>query len=335
MKIKFACSNPDIKVGSYRIWIHDLIQSLEEIGVEAELLSPSIDNIDQENDILILSKGDYRLAEKVKHVYPDVFLGAINFDASEKNLPIDFAVVGSIEEADSLSSYETVYVPLIEKMFEGHFKKHEQKNTLKICYHGHYPHLYKFRYHLKEALEEFSKEQSIELVIITGNNFDIENDWTPGNGRPNIKKIHVKRWRHENIVQDILDCDIGIVPNLIDYSENVRSFVNDKIGIHKTDVCYRMKNKSNAGRCFVFHQLGIPVIADLTPSNFHVMGSPENGHLVMSKDGWLKALRDLRSLEKREKISQNAKQTFDCLYNRKKWAKYFVERILEIKNRKN
>ena len=47
---------------------------------------------------------------------------------------------------------------------------------------------------------------------------------------------------------------------------------NDIKGLYDTDYFFRMKNKSNPGRMFVFIQHGIPVIADLTPSNLHILG---------------------------------------------------------------
>ena len=99
------------------------------------------------------------------------------------------------------------------------------------------------------------------------------------------------------------------------------------MGLYETDYCFRFKNKSNAGRCFVFHQLGIPVIADLTPSNFHIMGDNKNGYLVMSKNGWLKAMHKLADPEHRNEIAKNAKSIFESLYNPKDWAKRMVNEL--------
>ena len=72
------------------------------------------------------------------------------------------------------------------------------------------------------------------------------------------------------------------VPNITQI--NSKSFPSDSaLGLYNTDYILRMKNKSNAGRAFVFHQLGIPVVADITPSNFHIMGGDDCGYLVNSK----------------------------------------------------
>ena len=68
--------------------------------------------------------------------------------------------------------------------------------------------------------------------------------------------------------------------------------------MHKTDITVRYKNKANSGRCFVFHQLKIPVVADMIPSNLHIMGNPDNGFLACSKEGWYYSLKELLSYKK-------------------------------------
>ena len=91
-----------------------------------------------------------------------------------------------------------------------------------------------------------------------------------------------------------------------------------------------MKNKSNAGRCFVFHQLGIPVVADLTPSNFHIMGDPKCGFLALNRASWRKALKRLAEPEIRQEIADNAKREFDRLYNPQEWAQRLYKDLSEI-----
>ena len=58
----------------------------------------------------------------------------------------------------------------------------------------------------------------------------------------------------------------------------------------ENDYLIRFKNTSNAGRCFVFHQLNIPVVAELLPSHFHILGNPENGFLTSSEESWYQSL---------------------------------------------
>ena len=84
-------------------------------------------------------------------------------------------------------------------------------------------------------------------------------------------------WLQEKMFNRILSFDIGVVPNATISGVDSESPLE---GYFSTDYDMRFKNKSNAGRAFVFHQLGIPVVADITPSNFHVMGNPDCGYLV-------------------------------------------------------
>ena len=67
-----------------------------------------------------------------------------------------------------------------------------------------------------------------------------------------------------------------------------------------------MKNKSNAGRCFVFHQLNIPVVADLVPSNLHLLGNVDNGYVASNMESWLAAFRELANPNHRQQIAKNA-----------------------------
>ena len=330
MRIVFFCSNQDINVGSYRIWIHDLQKTLSELQVNSLVCHPSDEvTINPKSDVVILSKGDAGIAQVIRNAFPDILIGVINLDASVQNLPINFVIVGSIEEMDSVAAYQNVFLyPLIELMFENNkTKKHKQSNTLKLCFHGHYPHLSKFNPHLLAAIEELKDEIDIELKIITG---DTSFKWEIG--KPNIPKIKFVKWNYETVADEIKDCDVGIVPNITDYSPQVRSITNKDLGLYETDYCLRFKNKSNAGRCFVFHQLGIPVIADITPSNFHIMGDPKNGYLVLSKDGWKRAFRNLINASHREEIASSARKTFSKMYDPKVWAASLIKNIEEMRN---
>ena len=318
-KILFLPSSGSISTGSYRIWIEDLSYYLSQIKIDSKIGS---DSDIADHDIIILGKGNHTKAKGIKKQNKKV--GLIN-PAGGKNYNVDFIIVGSLEEKDSLSMNKNVILfPLIERLFQNKkIKDHQDKKTLRLCFHGHYPHLSKFEPFLKSALNEFSKEQEIELLTIHGNsNFK----WQYG--KPDIKVIF-KTWNIKTIYEDILSCDIGLCPNATILPRNILETSTD-LGLYDTDYSIRFKNKSNAGRSFVFHQLGIPVVADLTPSHFHILGNPDCGHIAMSKDGWLNALRELVCKDHRNFIATNAKKEFDKLYNPLDWAKKIYNQILEL-----
>jgi hypothetical protein len=321
LKILFIPSNRSTNTGSTRIWIHDLSFYLSEMGVQTKIGSRS-DIPDY--DIIILGKRGERWINNARSCSKKV--GLINPNAG-KNYGADFIIVGSIEEKDSLSDNENVIIfPLIERLYLNKpTKEHKDKDTIRFCFHGHSSHLFKFEPHLKLALEEFSKERNIELMVITGETSKRGFNWSEQSGRPNIK-ILSEKWSAETMVEKIQSCDIGLCPNI--------SLVNDyklntsrTLGQYGTDYILRMKNKSNAGRSFVFHQLGIPVVADMTPSHFHIMGNPDCGSICMSKNGYLESFRLLSDYKRREFIAKNARKEFDRLYNPIEWAKKIYEKI--------
>ena len=324
-KIAFVTNSKDLTLGSYRIWINDLNHWFKELGIKSKICHSQTDLFD--SDIIICGKNDFSMIPQLKNQHPSKKIGVINLASDKKNLPVDFVIIGSLEEKISLSHYDNVFLfPLIEKMFQDitDYKKHEQTNILRIGYHGNYTHLSKFEPHLRSALEKFNKLCDIELLIITDNlNFK----WK--HGRPKLDII-MKKWSLNSIKKDLLSCDIGVVPNITCLDDLNFPTSVDK-GLYNTDFVARFKNKSNAGRSFVFHQLGIPVVADLTPSNFHIMGSPKNGFIAYNENSWFKSLKKLRNYELRQNIADNAKKEFDRLYDPYDWALRLFKNIGGLK----
>ena len=310
-----------IGTGSYRIWILDLSHYLSEVGIESKI--GGIADI-PDYDIVIFGKRGSSVRRALNAKQKNKKVGLIN-PGGGINYNVDFIIVGSLEEKDSLSKNKNVFLfPLIERLFQNkELKEHKDSETLRLCFHGHYPHLAKFEPNLKLALDEFSKERSIELMIIHGNSrFKWEH------GRPNINIIF-KKWNSKTIAGDILSCDIGLSPNATVIA-NAKLPTSTDLGLYNTDYAIRFKNKSNAGRAFVFHQLGIPTIADLTPSHFHILGNPDCGYIAMSKDGWLSALRELSCPKHRNFIGANAKKEFDRLYNPLEWTQRLYNNICTL-----
>ena len=327
--ILFVARRKDITIGSYRIWVHDLNQYLNTAGFQSQIYKNGL-NI-SEYDIIICSKNDVQVAIELKQKYPNKKVGIINLSADKRGLPIDFVIVGSLEEKDSLEHYENVFLfPLIENMYQDKedYKKHEEKDILRIGYHGSYTHLAKFDPFLKEALEEAEKKSNIELLVITS---PASFKWKLG--RPVIKNIIMKNWNFLTVKNNLLSCDIGVVPNIthIPFNSSKHKTSVDH-GLYNTDYIIRLKSKSNAGRAFVFHQLGIPVIGDITPSNYHILGDPKCGFVAHSKEGWLKALLILRDYKTRQHIANSAKMAFDALYDPINWSNRLYSNILNMYN---
>jgi glycosyltransferase involved in cell wall biosynthesis len=82
---------------------------------------------------------------------------------------------------------------------------------------------------------------------------------------------------------------------------------------------------------FVFMQLGIPVVADITPSNLHILGDPSCGFAVMSGKGWLNAFLKLKDPRVRQEIASNAYEEFIRKYDCKKWAINLIKGVESCK----
>lgn len=323
MKFLFYSSHNDNTVGSHRIWVRDLCNYFVDIGIDAKIAIGELPDL-SEYDVIIFGKGEHRKAVEVKNLHPDKKIGVINLASDLTGLNVDFLIVGSIEEMASHSTYPNVFIfPLIERTYQNlsSFKDHTMSNKLTIGFHGNVTHTSKFTNGLSRALDKASEIIPLEFVIITS--AQVDSSFLPS-------KVEVKThpWVEDEIIDRILSFDIGVVPNA-----RIKG-VDDESpshGLFSTDYLMRFKNKSNAGRAFVYHQLGIPVIADITPSHFHVMAKPDCGYLVANDVGWYKAIVKLADFKNRQQIANNAKVEFDRLYNPYDWANRLLTNIRELK----
>lgn len=322
LEVCFVSNVADDNVASYRIWVRDLAKYFNELGI-ITYVNKIPDNIGT-NVVIILGKSDVYKCKDFKNKYPNNLIGIINPEGRIL-YNADFIIVGSIEEKDSLAINKNVFIfPLIENQYRNiNQKKHVDKDKIIIGVHGSYTHLSKFSPHLKKALEEFSKKKNITLKI----NSNLTKKWL--NGKPDINNIEISDYNFKSFSRDISNCDIGLVPNVTDNTPFFKKTSKIK-GLYNTDYFFRMKNKSNSGRMFVFIQHGIPVIADFTPSNLHILGNPECGFAVFNKEGWLNALTELSSAKTRNVISRNALKEFNRLYDPIKWASNLISNIKKL-----
>lgn len=324
-KIVFLTASKNISTGSYRIWMNDLNKYMNTCGYNSSVKLFSDFNLDSDDwDVVICGKNDHSLPSIIKGANPSKKVGIINPPANGNRYGADFAIAGSIEEMCSLSYYDNVFLfPLIEDMYQDplDYKIHSNTGKLKVVYHGNSVHLNRFEPHLKRALERLDAETPIELVVIS----PTTDHWTKG--VPEIKNVTFKEWKISTIKREILECDIGIVPNSSTLPVTDHS---PMLGKYNTDYLLRFKNKSNSGRSFVFHQLGIPVVADITPSNFHILGNPKNGSIASNEQSWYKSLSELRDPVYRQSVADNAKEEFDRLYDPLEWASKLYREIENI-----
>lgn len=344
MKIQFV-QNGNPNLGSNRIFVYDLSKELKKFGHEVALDNYVLSGF----DIYIFCKNSHVDIYNKQLFKKNVIIGKIQpndlkEDSRNKLKNYDFFITGSIEERDYYFKYnKNIFIfPLIENIIPQK-KNHKNKKIINIGYHGNLEHLEEMKGPCSRALDRLSKKYEISLKVI----YDFSlGKWKVG--RPRNLKIIEHNWNNLNEMISLLDdVDIGIVPctnyfildhklpqgNLI--SKVIRKIFGGK-NRRYNDYIIRFKNTSNAGRSYVFHQLGIPVVAGFWPSHFQIMGDENYGLLAHSEEGWYNSLEKLiKSSSSRQKIANNAQNLFLSLYKRKNFAKVIEEGISELlKNKK-
>ena len=245
-------------------------------------------------------------------------------DKRGKIAACDFLLVGSLLEQDRYRRFcnHVFLLPQIETLFQKR-KQHRDGHSIVIGYHGNRDHLDHISDELVEALEQLATEYPIVLRAV----YDHGKLGLWERHRPRIE-IEDVQWSLDTIESQLVECDIGLCPGLTEIPRRDRGVFfrwlrtrRPSAVTYENDFLIRFKNTTNAGRAFVFHQLGVPVISDIPPSSFHILGHPDCGYLAHSKEGWLHAFRQLcASAEHRTFIAENARREFDRLYDPLAWA---------------
>tara|TARA_B100001057_G_scaffold221315_2_gene221719 strand:+ start:9407 stop:10429 length:1023 start_codon:yes stop_codon:yes gene_type:complete len=326
------------KLGSNRIFIENLSKWIDSLGYDVKVST----EIEKDYDVYILSKySSLNDIIEIQKLDNKKLIGLVHpTDLSEKGKKMmnkcDFLIVGSLEEKDYyLNFHENIIrFPQIEdiKIIN---KVHTKKDQILIGYHGNLEHLEEMEGACEYALEKLSQEHNIKLIAI----YDFSlGKWKKG--RPKNIEIEDINWTSvDKMVLDLKKVDIGIVPGtnnfFLDQASTkknlfywmIKKFTggnNNRIN----DYIIRFKTTSNAGRCFVFHQLGIPIVADFWPSHFEILGNSKCGMLAHSQNGWYQSLNKLIiSAALRQEMSQNAHDTFIQKYDYTIWTKDLINQL--------
>jgi hypothetical protein len=320
----FFASKRRLDIGSYRIWIRDLQLYLGDIGCRVAEVD-SLEAIQSKGaDVIIVSKNDYLALGAIKKS-TKAKVGIVNPERKHMK-GADFAIVGSVEERLSLLAQgPAIIFPLIERQFQNVARKvHSDTDTIVIGYHGNMAHTARFDQGLKQAIELFSDKVRVKFKVIVPSPHSLKS-----NQLPKGVEIEAVQWDLETIEEELTRIDIGVVPNLSRLSRPIFSF--DAWGLYPSDYRIRFKNKSNAGRSFVFIQMGIPVIADITPSNLSLGWGSDGLLLAADVAGWLDGLNRLRYAADRSAMSEKTLQLFRDAYDPLHWAENLYKEIDKIK----
>lgn len=307
MQIVFVSDRPNLNRGSYRIWVRDARDALASFGHCVSIVrSDALASLPESVGAVVFDKGEadvFRLP--ARHSFK---VGVINPSHSLNGA--DFAIVGSVEEQISLTGlFPQIFVwPLVERQFENANRKvHVDSETLTVCFHGGSGHLGSMASSgLCAALERFNDRLAMagrKLLLKVISQSD-RPTWRIG--RPRIRTEFI-RYDYTTVGAAIQEADIGLAPNA---TFQVPGALNSaflkrwlKLDANSTDYVMRFKTKSNYGRALVFQQLGIPVIADITPSHMDLIRHGENGYLAANEASWFDGLNLLANATRRNEIT--------------------------------
>lgn len=250
-------------------------------------------------DVVLFMGYDARVAE-ARAAKPSLKIGVIDlrFMDIDDARGADFAIANGVEVADWLSIYfENIFIYPIYPQVNAPLKKHAQNRPLVVGYHGNKLHLAATQPHVVAALEALSEYYDVELWAV----YDIRTLGEMPRDFCDPMKIKMRYFQWEEDIYDrvIAQVDIGIVPNLIPLKDDMRvkQFAEPYSPLipsnPNADYLPRFKKTTNAGRIYVFSQLGIPVVAGMSPSAAQAIPYAEGGYLALSAAGWYHGLKKL------------------------------------------
>ena len=89
MQINFLTRNKNDNSGSYRIWVKDLSQTINDLDHNSKVYT-SLNDIPQDTEILIICKSYYDIVSEARKKLLNCKIGVINIPANYNNKDIDF-----------------------------------------------------------------------------------------------------------------------------------------------------------------------------------------------------------------------------------------------------
>jgi glycosyltransferase involved in cell wall biosynthesis len=191
-----------------------------------------------------------------------------------------------------------------------------------LAYHGNRAHLEAMAGTVTPAIEELGRRRAVRLVCVTNH----ERYGLPDRGLPDGNLVEVDHVQFEpgaegaiapSLAAAIGAADIGLVPNLLPVEQHRRALRltasdNATLAYEPFDWLVRFKASSNPGRLYPFARLGVPVVADFTPSLAQFVDDGVSGCLAATAEGWFDALDRLAaSATLRTSLAQTLRARLD------------------------
>lgn len=218
---------------------------------------------------------------------------------------IDAFIVGSQEESWSLEAFgkPSFVIPQREVGLNATPRSHEKDEPLTLTYHGNKQHLSEIRTEVMQGIIDASELVKVRLRLI----YDFS---TLGKIRTDfpLEVDHVQ-WELSTFAQNVSYGNVGFVPNLLRYEDKRAPKLPLPIfGRRQPSQSLTFKRTSNMGRALVFADLGLPVIAEPSPSIVGLIPSRDYGHVVTTREGWRDAILELSDRAHRKNLSHNLRE---------------------------
>lgn len=191
--------------------------------------------------------------------------------------------------------------------------------------------------HIQSILPEVAKlSSSFKFKIITGRKI------------PQIKKLlkkfkidgYVKQYNPQTIYDELVDCDIGIVPQQVRPIVSMKTIASKTSNFYESedlqfeDITRRCKVTSNAGRQFIFMQIGVPTVTDACPES--ILYSSFNGQpltkLVSRYTYWSSAIESfIGDFHLRSTISKYSIAFANKFLTTKRQSEHIINEISKLK----
>jgi len=291
----------------------------------------------QNYDVVFFASPDSKVREAKKE-NPNILTGIID----PKTGPLwrqslmkevraaDFLLVSSIEHRDYFLKYNKnpfiyYFFPRIPK----EIKAHTDKDKIIIGYHGNKIHLNSMT-DVSWALDKLSEKYNIEFHAI----YNIEKFGKWRTNRPRKCKVIDIQWTAE-MAKDLKECDIGVAQSLQPIHTRAgltasRYYFKKDYLYSRNDYLFRFKYSNGPGRIYPFAMLGIPVVADASPSQCQFIQNGVSGFICCTKEGWYNNLEKL--IKDASLRGEQGRKLYDFVETGYSIEKIFKELMDFIKN---
>lgn len=242
----------------------------------------------------------------------------------------DGLLVSSVEQRDAFQRINrNILIYFMFPPMRPVHKEHVDKEPIVIGYHGNRVHLEAMVGGARAAIEELGRRQRIELWAL----YNVSAVGRAQLGLPDESLVPVRhiQWTPDRepgtavsarFYDELAQVDIGIVPNELPIKDRLdvlelSAYRQGELMYEPFDHLVRFKVSANPGRIYPFAQLGIPVVADFTPSAGQFVVDGESGVVASSASGWFEGLAALAaSADLRTRLAAGLRSRVDAAYER-------------------